>query len=205
MSIGDDAITAVLWDADGVLQHHRGDWVAKMHAIGGDVLPEALWKAEGPALRGDEPFADGLRRALARLQLSEHFTAIAESWTHVDIDPAAFALVDEVRAAGTLCALASNQHDARRHHMVHEMGYAEHFDRLYFSSDLRVAKPEPEFFERIVADLDRPAAELLFIDDLEMNVQVAREVGLHAVRHDPGDGADGLRRILTQYGVPHSR
>lgn len=203
MSNGASVITAVLWDADGVLQHHRGDWVAKMRAIGGEQLPEALWEAEGPALRGDEPFADGMRRVLAKLHLSEHFTAIVESWTHVDADPAAFALVDRVRAAGTLCALASNQHDARRQHMVEEMGYAEHFDRLYFSSDLRVAKPEPEFFERIVADLDRPADQLLFIDDLDMNVAAAQEVGLHAVRHDPDAGAAGLERILAQYDVPN--
>lgn len=196
-------IAAVLWDADGVLQHHRGDWVAKMRDLGGEHLPEALWKAEGPALRGEEPFADGIRRALATLQLSEHFTAIAESWTHVDVDPAAFALVDRVRAAGTLCALASNQHDARKQHMVQEMGYGDHFDRLYFSSDLRIAKPEPEFFERIVTDLELPAGDLLFVDDLEMNVAAAQEVGLHAVRHDPDDGADGLARILTEYAVPH--
>ena len=197
------SIAAVLWDADGVLQHHRGDWVAKMRALGGDQLPEALWQAEGPALRGDEPFTDGIRRALATLQLSDHFTAIVDSWTHVDADPAAFALVDRVRAAGTLCALASNQHDERRRHMVEQMGYADHFDRLFFSSDLRVAKPEPEFFEAIAAHLELPASDLLFIDDLEMNVQAAREVGLHAVRHDPDNGADGLARILTQYDVRH--
>ncbi|KYH44282.1 HAD family hydrolase [Branchiibius sp. NY16-3462-2] len=202
MSNGTGSIAAVLWDADGVLQHHRGDWVAKMRAIGGDHLPEALWNAEGPSLRGDEPFTDGIRRALAKLQLSPHFTAIVDTWTHVDVDPAAFALVDRVRAAGTLCALASNQHDERRRHMVENMGYAEHFDRLYFSSDLRVAKPEPRFFETIATDLDLPAGDLLFIDDLEMNVQAAREVGLHAVRHDPNDGAEGLQRILRQFDVP---
>lgn len=88
MSNGAGPIAAVLWDADGVLQHHRGDWVAKMRAIGGKHLPEALWEAEGPALRGEEPFTDGIRRALAKLQLGEHFTAIVDSWTHVDIDPA---------------------------------------------------------------------------------------------------------------------
>ncbi|MFC6714012.1 HAD family hydrolase [Branchiibius cervicis] len=203
MSDGAGPIAAVLWDADGVLQHHRGDWVATMRAIGGDHLPEALWKAEGPALRGDEPFTDGIRRALAKLQLSEHFTAIVDSWTHVDVDPAAFALVDRVRAAGTMCALASNQHDERRRHMVEAMGYADHFDRLYFSSDLGVAKPEPEFFARVSTDLGLPVEDLLFIDDLEMNVQAAREVGLRAVRHDPNDGAAGLERILTEYAVPH--
>lgn len=203
MSTRDDSIAAVLWDADGVLQHHRGDWVAKMRDLGGEHLPEALWRAEGPALRGDEPFADGIRKALAELQLSEHLSAVIDSWTHVDVDPDAFGLVDRVRAAGTLCALASNQHDVRRRHMVEQLGYAEHFDKLYFSSDLRVAKPEPEFFERIAADLDLPPGRLLFIDDLEMNVQAAREVGLHAVRHDPDDGAAGLERILAEYGVPH--
>lgn len=202
MSDGSPSIAAVLWDADGVLQHSRGDWVAKMRALGGDDLPEALWRAEGPALRGDEPFTDGIRRALAKLQLSEHFTAIVDSWTHVDVDPVAFALVDRVRGAGTMCVLASNQHDERRRHMVEQMGYADHFDRLYFSSDLRVAKPEPRFFEAIATDLGLPAGDLLFIDDLEMNVQAAREVGLHAVRHDPGDGAEGLQRILRQFDVP---
>ena len=54
-------------------------------------------------------------------------------------------------------------------------------------------KPEPAFFERVLADLGLEAAEVGFVDDSPANVEGARAAGIRAVRHDPASGAAALR------------
>jgi len=42
-------------------------------------------------------------------------------------------------------------------------------------------KPEPEIYEIVLQRLALPASECVFVDDVEINVEGAREVGMHAV------------------------
>jgi len=54
------------------------------------------------------------------------------------------------------------------------------FDREYLSFMVGLVKPDADIFEYIVQDLDRPADEILFLDDNQINVDGARAVGLQA-------------------------
>ncbi len=64
----------------------------------------------------------------------------------------------------------------------------------YFSSRLRLAKPAPEAFGAVVADLGCRPADVIFVDDRPANVTGARQVGLRAVHFT---GADRLRADLA--------
>lgn len=72
------------------------------------------------------------------------------------------------------------------------------FDRVYLSYELGAVKPDRAVFEAVVADLDRDPAEILFVDDNQLNVDGARAVGLDAHR---AVGVDETRRILIARGV----
>lgn len=63
-----------------------------------------------------------------------------------------------------------------------------------------VRKPEPAFFERLVAQVGVPPSQCLFVDDRVANCEAAERAGLRAHRFD---GADGLCRRLHQDGLPH--
>ncbi len=187
-------VRAVLWDADGVLQHGPADWRERIDALHGPGFTDAVLAAEAPALRGEVPLRDALRQVLrdwpgAAVGVGD----LLLLWQQAAVDPDALLLVDEVRASGVACALATNQHDVRRAWMRDTLRLDAHFDAVYYSCELGTVKPEPAFFERVLDDLGLGPAEVVFVDDSPANVEGARAAGLRAVRHDPASGAHALR------------
>jgi HAD superfamily hydrolase (TIGR01509 family) len=75
---------------------------------------------------------------------------------------------------------------------------AGRFERVLASCHLGVRKPEPAFFDRLLAELALPAPEVLFVDDRQVNVDAARAAGLAAHRFR---GAGELRTWLAGHGV----
>ncbi len=68
----------------------------------------------------------------------------------------------------------------------------------YSSHLLGMVKPDRETFEAVIARLDRPAGEIVFLDDSETNIRCARAAGLnahHAV------GFDAVKRTLGALGI----
>jgi putative hydrolase of the HAD superfamily len=55
------------------------------------------------------------------------------------------------------------------------------FELIVDSGFEGVRKPEPEIYERTLSRLGLRAEECAFVDDLEINVVAARELGLHGV------------------------
>lgn len=74
----------------------------------------------------------------------------------------------------------------------------DRFDRVLASHHLGARKPDPRFYERLLAELDLDAAQVAFVDDREVNVVAAQQVGLHARCF--WDVAD-LRRWLRELGI----
>lgn len=72
------------------------------------------------------------------------------------------------------------------------------FERVLASCHLRARKPEAGFYERLLADLELPAAAVLFVDDREENVAAARRVGIAAHRFA---GVGRLRRWLAGHDL----
>ena len=53
-------------------------------------------------------------------------------------------------------------------------------DRFIFSHRFKVAKPDPEIFQRALEIIGAIPSQAVFIDDLLENVLAARATGLHA-------------------------
>lgn len=62
--------------------------------------------------------------------------------------------------------------------------FAKSFVKCYFSYQLKLVKPDPEFYRHVIRDIGLPAEELLFIDDNQTNVDIARAEGMTAVWYD---------------------
>lgn len=119
------------------------------------------------------------------------------------IEPSAEALlvVEALRLGGTSVALATNQQAYRADFMSSELGYTNIFDHLFYSCELGLAKPGPEYFQAILQTLNQPAERVLFIDDHETNVAAARAVGLHAQVYHLDSGAARMSCLLGEYGL----
>ncbi len=61
----------------------------------------------------------------------------------------------------------------------------DHFIKAYYSHEVKYRKPNHDIYEHVIADSHLNPSETLFIDDNADNVRGAKEVGLHAVVHDP--------------------
>lgn len=195
MSGAAPVIRALLWDADGVLQHSPGTWREALDEAGGPGFAEAVFEAELPALRGEEPLTTALDRVLAQWpQASADVAMLLGLWERAVVDADSMTVVDEVRSRGVLCALATNQQDHRRAWMRDVLGQDERFDRVFYSCELNLMKPDPAYFECVVDELGLAPGQVGFVDDSQANVDAARGVGLVALRHDPGSGAEALRR-----------
>jgi putative hydrolase of the HAD superfamily len=58
-------------------------------------------------------------------------------------------------------------------------GYSRHdyFDKCYFSNEIHLAKPEPAIFDYVLKDSGFLPEECLFLDDGEMNIEMASRMG----------------------------
>lgn len=193
-------VRVMLWDADGVLQHPRHEWRPRLDAWGGPGFAEALFAAEVPALRGELPFRESLALLLReRPEVTAGVGDLLELWEQVEGDPAALELVRAVAGSGVTCVLATNQQDHRKEFLRRRFGYDDLFARSFYSCDLGAMKPEPAYFERVLAALGidpEDAGEVGFVDDSPANVDTALGLGIRAVHHDPASGVEGLRSVL---------
>jgi len=73
------------------------------------------------------------------------------------------------------------------------------FDAQVFSYQVGALKPDPRMYRAILAALDVPAEESLFIDDAPANVLGALKAGMGAVRFV---GVDALLQHLACLGLP---
>lgn len=91
----------------------------------------------------------------------------------------------------------------RREHQIsdYEMRY---FDGVYFSHLIRLRKPEREIYEYLLEDAELHPDETIFFDDLEINVEAARQTGMHAFLHPVGtEIANHVQRILPEHQLHH--
>lgn len=75
---------------------------------------------------------------------------------------------------------------------------ARHFDKFITSYEIGVMKSDIAAFRRALEILGVRAEEVLFLDDLELNVRNAKECGIDAFRTG---SAQETRRILVEAGV----
>ena len=198
-------VSAVLFDADGVLQRPSLDWWTRLSSLvpsDGEAFVADLMAAEKPSLVGKGDFRDAVADVLRRWNSPASVDEALEPWSWFVAEPGVVSLISGLRAAGVECHLATNQQAYRRAIMQDERGYGEWFDQTFYSCDLGLAKPDPAYFRAILGSLDLPASSVLFIDDNVANVTGASSVGLQAEVYDLSAGVPALAELLRRYGLP---
>ena len=203
-------VESVLFDADGVLQHQG----STLHSLLIDVLslpPEEVearyhevWEAESPILTGQGNFAETMSDLLVEWGRPGHAETFVQASKDIQIDEAVAGIVRMLRSDGVLCCLASNQMMYRARYMSESLGYSRLFDREFYSCDIGHKKPDAAYFLAILAALELPPVQVLFIDDHEANVAAALDLGINAAVFQPGPGVEPgslMRSILSEHGL----
>lgn len=158
--------------AEWIAQAYGSDGAANpIHALErGEISPqqfEALLAAQLVRIDGNSVPPNGLlKRMFAEM---------------IPVEPM-YDLLRRVRAAGVTTALLSNSwgNDYPRE------AFADLFDAVIISSEVRMRKPEERIYMHAVARLGLTPGECIFIDDLEANVAAAEAIGMIGVHHrDP--------------------
>jgi len=63
----------------------------------------------------------------------------------------------------------------------HSVDFHAFFQKVYYSYELGMRKPDPEIFKFVLADNKLDGHKTLFIDDTEINTQVARSLNIQSL------------------------
>jgi epoxide hydrolase-like predicted phosphatase len=106
--------------------------------------------------------------------------------------------VEALRRAGVRTGVLSNSW----WFAVYEQPFYERaFDVQVISGKVGVRKPEPEMFRLGLDAMGVAAGRILFVDDFEENLAPARELGMTAFLHDPGDPARTVAELERRFAV----
>ncbi|WP_159802916.1 HAD family hydrolase [Arthrobacter zhaoguopingii] len=104
----------------------------------------------------------------------------ANQWSHYNLET--LDVLDELSGSGARLALLSNMPAPMVGHFA-GAPWTRHFEKLFFSSSLRLIKPDGAIFSHVLAELGTEPGRVLFIDDSAANIAAARGLGIDARLH----------------------
>ena len=162
-----------------------------------DSAREAIYQSGYVVGRGrEEQFWTVLRQAWPLQESDAQLRA--QILRRFCLRPTMLEAVRQLREAGRICAILSDQTDWLEQLDGRDHFY-QYFDRVYNSYRLGMSKREPRIFDRVTAELGAAPAATLFIDDDAGHVARARERGLQALLFT--DEAACLEQLARLTGV----
>lgn len=114
---------------------------------------------------------------------------LPNSWTHtykmliketLRINPEMYAMVAELKKKQIPVAMLSNI-DGGIAKLVREFGFYEPFNPCLLSCEIGFEKPDPRAFQALIKELNVPACDIIFIDNLKANIIAAQKLGINAI------------------------
>jgi epoxide hydrolase-like predicted phosphatase len=102
------------------------------------------------------------------------------AFKHVKLNKKLLSIADKLRAHYQL-ALLSNVSEPRSL-VDREFDLYPHFDHKFLSYKLKMKKPSKRIFQYALKKMKMKPNEVLFIDDKEVNLAVARELGIKSIQ-----------------------
>jgi putative hydrolase of the HAD superfamily len=162
-------------------------WDLRIEYDAATLDPISYWNSVGKAAS----------RALTTDQISTLTEIDCRSWSHPA--PATPQWARDLRAAGLRTALLSNMPFPIRDYVL-RCSWLPDFDVRLFSCEAGICKPDPEIYRNCLSRLGVQPAEVLFLDDRELNIHAAEVLGWHAVLFT--DLAGAASEIERRFSLP---
>jgi putative hydrolase of the HAD superfamily len=203
---GPRGMKAVIFDYGEVLCHQpKAEEIAQLADFFGIAVDKLapLWeKNRGPFDRGDlsaekywTMFADDAGVKMEPGLLEQVCQLDIAMWS--DINDQMVDWVKQLRSSGMKIGLLSNMHPDMVTHCRKNFPWIKDFDFATFSGEVRLIKPDPAIYEHTLRGLGVKASEAIFLDDREVNIKAARDLGIRSIRVQ---SAEQLRRDLQAAG-----
>ncbi len=139
---------------------------------------------------------DELELPIAADQFIERFS----SWAN-GLFPGAKQLLEQVKRNYPIACL-SNTNELHWPHQRDADYLNNIFDNMFLSYQMGMVKPDQEIYLSMIDLLGFPPGQILFIDDNQVNIDAAYNVGLQACR---AKGIDQLQSVLLDYNCIDGR
>lgn len=187
------AIKAVVFDIGDVLERVQpvsawtDPWVARL-GLASEALERAWDSIDPDDLIGIGKLTEvefSARWATA-LGLSEEqagaFMADMWDWYCGEPDTALIEYFTALRPR-YLTGILSNSADGARREEERRYGFPALVDVLIYSHEVGMTKPDPQIYTLTCAQLGVEPGEVVFLDDMPINVDAANRLGMHGVLH----------------------
>ena len=175
------------------------DWDLLAEATGVDHLQDqgsAYWRHrfayDAGSLTSDEYWSLVCGSRVGPLRADWLDILDANQWSHLNLET--LDVLEDLDARGERLAVLSNMPAAMAAQFA-GASWTRLFRHSFFSSSLRLVKPDRAIFERVLAELQAGPEQVTFVDDSPANIATAKELGIHAVLFDP---SSDLSRLLTE-------
>jgi putative hydrolase of the HAD superfamily len=136
----------------------------------GDLTPEVYWSMLAKDA-GIEVDAAEIEK-ICELDMS--------MWSNINCGMVNWA--QQLRTSGLKIGLLSNMHPDMVFHCRQQFSWLKNFDSLTFSGEIRLIKPEPAIYQHALRGLGTTASQTLFLDDRDINIRAAQQLGIRAVQ-----------------------
>ncbi|AYG61249.1 HAD-IA family hydrolase [Rhizobium jaguaris] len=178
-------------DVDGVLVHGRPQdglplftFLERDLGLSPELLQKEFFKPHwSEIIVGREPLMPRLESVLSRIAPDISAEALAAYWFENDsrLDHAFLDALAHYRADGIRIFLATNQEHMRAKYLMEELGLATHVNGIFYSAALGHRKPAEAFYALATDKAEASAGDIVFIDDVEENIESARRFGWQAI------------------------
>lgn len=175
----------MLIDADGVLlkkQPYFSKRISTENNVSYELMEPFYTNELKKCQIGAGDMKDELTKYLPIWNWNKGVDAFLHYWFTTDVIPDEEMLqeVDALRKNGVACYVASEQEKYRSEHIWHAANLKDRLDGSFFSCDVGALKSTPEYFQKILSTLNLQPQDVLFWDDDQKNVDVAKSVGIDA-------------------------
>jgi putative hydrolase of the HAD superfamily len=198
-------ISALFWDNGGVILTNGWDRDARKRAVEKFQLDWADFEDRHELVlntfeTGKLSLDDYLKRTVfyrPRPYAPEEFKKFV--FDRSQAFPESLAFVGRLaRARNWLMAALNNESLEVNEYRIAQFKLRDCFEIFFSSCYLGVRKPHPEIYKLALKITQREPAECILIDDRDLNLECARELGLRTIHYT---SLGQLRDDLAQYGV----
>lgn len=104
----------------------------------------------------------------------------ADFWTGDELNQELVSFIKEIHSSQKI-GLLSNAWSGARASLASKFSFLHLFDVSVFSAEIGMAKPDPRFYDWILNKLGVQAAESIFVDDFQVNIEAAQALGFKTV------------------------